>query len=345
MTETQTIFYSWQSDLLKSTNQNAIRQALRNAINLVEDKYENIRIELDEATRNTTGSPNIPSTIFNKISRCDVFICDLTTINNDAGSDFRKTANPNVLIELGYAIAEIGWDRIILLFNTHYGIFPDDLPFDIDRHRTSKFEIKNKSDKNGKNDLIQLLKNCISPIVYEKPLRPSETKKLSNSQIKRIKDVENLKWIMSSISLIIVDNFIERMPMQILGKALYFKDWFHDISRSSKFYIYDSKLSKLLFEFRDTWDVSLSFHQHYNSNPYGNIYTFNIPMDVFPTEESERDFNELTKICLKLKKDFSNLLDYIRTEYVEVDLDLTSQKAYENYLENQKELERITKKN
>lgn len=345
MTKNQTIFYSWQSDLQKSTNQNAIRQSLRNAINLVEDKIDDLRIELDEATRNTTGSPNIPATIFSKINKCDIFICDLTTINNNASDEFRKTANPNVLIELGYAIAAIGWERIILLFNTNYGKFPDDLPFDIDRHRASKYEIKDKSDKNGKNDLVQLLKNCITPIIIENPLKPSDLKELSTSQIKKIKDIENLKWIMSSISLTVVDNFIERMPMQIIGKALFFKDWFHEISQSSKFHIYDPKLSELLFEFRDSWEASLSFHQHYNSNPFGNVYTFHLPMDVFPTEQAEKDFNELTKICLKLKSDFSKLINYIRNEYIEVDLDETSQNAFDNYLEHQKELESITKKN
>lgn len=336
MKNNQTIFYSWQSDLQKSTNQNAIRQSLRNAINLVEDKIDELRIELDEATRNTSGSPNIPATIFSKINKCDTFICDLTTINNNAGDEFRKTANPNVLIELGYAISVIGWERIILLFNTNFGKFPDDLPFDIDRHRTSKYEIKNKSDNNGKNDLIQLLKNCILPIIKENPLKPTELKELSDSQIKRIKDIENLKWIMSSINLTVIDNFIERMPMQILKKAFFFKDWFHQISQSSKFHIYDPKLSELLFKFRDGWEASLSFHQHYNSNPFGNVHTFHLPMDIFPSEQAEKDFKELTKICLELKDDFSKLLTYIRNEYVEVDLDVTGQNAFDSYLENQK---------
>jgi hypothetical protein len=345
MTEIETIFYSWQSDLPKTTNQNAIRQSLRSAINLVEDKFENLRIELDEATRNTTGSPNIPSTIFDKISKSDIFICDLTTINNDADIKFRKTANPNVLIELGYAISKLGWERIILLFNTQYGTFPNDLPFDIDRHRASKFKIRDKSDKNGKNDLTQLLKNCISPIIKQKPLKPSEKNNLTPSEIKRIKDLENLRWIMSSISLTIFDNFIENMPMQIIGKTLYFQDWFNEISKSSKFHIYDSKLSELLFKFRDNWELSLSFYQHYNSNPSSGVYNFNIPFDVFPNEQTEKDFNQLTKICIQLKIDFSELLDYLRKEYIELDLDETSQKAYDSYIENIKKIESVTKKN
>ena len=61
------VFYSWQSDLPKATNLNGIRQALRIAANNVENSIDNTSVELDEATRNTPGSPNIPFTIFEKI--------------------------------------------------------------------------------------------------------------------------------------------------------------------------------------------------------------------------------------------------------------------------------------
>ncbi|MGB8192315.1 MAG: hypothetical protein WCF67_10375, partial [Chitinophagaceae bacterium] len=137
----QRIFYSWQSDLPKLTNLNAIRQVLRDASSMIESEIEDIRIEIDEATRDLPGSPNIPKAIFGKISASDIFVCDVTTINTNTSADLRRVPNPNVLIELGYAVATLGWDRIIMLFNTVHGNFPNDLPFDIDRHRATKFTI------------------------------------------------------------------------------------------------------------------------------------------------------------------------------------------------------------
>ncbi|MFA6273963.1 MAG: hypothetical protein WC662_02275 [Candidatus Paceibacterota bacterium] len=95
MKSVHTIFYSWQSDLPKDSNLNGIRQSLRNAANEIEHNYAETRLDLDEATRNTSGSPNIPLTIFNKIDACDVFICDVTTVNHDS-DDQRKMPNPNV---------------------------------------------------------------------------------------------------------------------------------------------------------------------------------------------------------------------------------------------------------
>lgn len=149
MNQPQTIFYSWQTDLPKDKNQNAIRHSINEASNILETECDDLKVQLEEATRDMPGSPNIPSTIFAKISNSDIFICDLTTIN-ESDLENRKVPNPNVLIELGYAVAKLGWPRIILLFNTKFGNFPGDLPFDIDRHRASKFQITDRNDKKGK---------------------------------------------------------------------------------------------------------------------------------------------------------------------------------------------------
>jgi hypothetical protein len=46
----------------------------------------------------------------------------------------KRTPNPNVMIELGYAARSRGWDRIIPIMNTSGGTSPEQLPFDL-RHR------------------------------------------------------------------------------------------------------------------------------------------------------------------------------------------------------------------
>ncbi|WP_299177794.1 hypothetical protein [uncultured Chryseobacterium sp.] len=100
------IFYSWQSDLEKEITSNAIRFAIKTAIPLIEQEYGEVSIIFDEATRGEAGSPHIPETIFSKIKNSDVFICDITHIVElqIKESVNKKIPNPNVLIELGYAI-------------------------------------------------------------------------------------------------------------------------------------------------------------------------------------------------------------------------------------------------
>ena len=98
-----------------------------------------LTITVDRDTANVPGSPDIGDTIFDKIDKCDLFIADLTLINNKH-SRYRRTPNPNVLIELGYAIKALGWDRILLLQCKDYGDV-EELPFDINHRRIINYSL------------------------------------------------------------------------------------------------------------------------------------------------------------------------------------------------------------
>lgn len=125
----RTIFYSWQSDLPSKSNRNIIEDALKRSLSsLKRDKNETLEPVLDRDTAGTPGSPSISDTIFKKISTSDVFIADISIIN--ASERSKKTSNPNVLIELGFAVSQLGWDRIILIQNAFFG-GPEELPFDL----------------------------------------------------------------------------------------------------------------------------------------------------------------------------------------------------------------------
>ena len=172
------IFYSWQSDLPAEATRYGIRDALKKAIKKVIDDKD-VDLIYDEATRDLPGSPHIPQSIFDKIQKANIFICDVTTINQETDDSIRKTANPNVLVELGYAIALLGWDRIILLLNEEFGKFPDDLPFDFDRHRIMRFRIKKDDIKSGITNLSSKLIEAISLIIDKNPAYPSKNPKYS----------------------------------------------------------------------------------------------------------------------------------------------------------------------
>lgn len=126
------IFYSWQSDLPNKTNRQFIKKCLDAAM---KDIHANNKIisdwNIESDSRGEIGTPELASGIFSKIDQCDIFVADISIINPN--TDFRKTSNPNVLIELGYASSKLGWDRILCVYNLMYGKI-EDLPFDI-RHR------------------------------------------------------------------------------------------------------------------------------------------------------------------------------------------------------------------
>lgn len=136
-----TIFYSWQSDLPNSTNRGFIQVALENAAKAIRED-DSIQVEpvVDRDTAGVPGSPDIAATIFDKIEKCDAFVCDVSITNTGTGG--RPTPNPNVLIELGYAIKKLGWQRIIMVMNTAFGAVPN-LPFDLRMKRVLPYDLQN----------------------------------------------------------------------------------------------------------------------------------------------------------------------------------------------------------
>ena len=127
------VFYSWQTDLPNATNRSFIEKALENAAKSIRfDKSIKVEPVIDRDTAGVPGSPDIASTIFAKIDQSQVFACDVSIINQ--GEKSRSAPNPNVLIELGYAVKALKSERIIMIMNTAFG-GPELLPFDLSKKR------------------------------------------------------------------------------------------------------------------------------------------------------------------------------------------------------------------
>ncbi|MED2968010.1 hypothetical protein P4251_07275, partial [Bacillus subtilis] len=156
------IFYSWQSDLPNNTNRGFIESCLSSAIKEL-SKADNFHLELnlDRDTKYELGTPDIVNTIFNKIEKAKFFVADISIINSK--SKERKTPNPNVLIELGYASKVLGWDKIICIFNTDYGNL-NDLPFDLRSRRILTYSLKDHQKVNEKARLIKILNQTINQL-------------------------------------------------------------------------------------------------------------------------------------------------------------------------------------
>lgn len=159
------IFYSWQSDLPGNKTRYFIRECIDEAIDLAQES-EAIEAERDEATTGTTGSPNIVTTLFSKIDDCDLFIADLSLCFTEDQKKEKKSPNPNVLLELGYAIKTLGWERVICLCNTDYG---EKYPFDIAQNRITVFSLMGKSKKEVKGDIAKIIFTNIRDIRKQPP--------------------------------------------------------------------------------------------------------------------------------------------------------------------------------
>jgi hypothetical protein len=157
---TFTVFYAWQSDCPGRDNRNFIERALELALKgMTREGRIQASPRLDKDTDGVSGIPDIAGTILDKIRACDAFVADVsfvggtnqpkkptvlyrptTTEARTALSEGVQSAgnkalpNPNVMLELGYALSEIGWERIVLVLNKATGS-EDLLPFDLRTRR------------------------------------------------------------------------------------------------------------------------------------------------------------------------------------------------------------------
>jgi hypothetical protein len=181
-----TIFYSWQSDLPNNTNRGFIERALSKAIEAIKAEEELVIDPcLERDTAGVPGTPDIAATIFQKIDECHVFVGDVSIINSKAPTD-RKTPNPNVLLELGYAAKRLTWDNVICVFNKAFGK-TDDLPFDLRLRRMCVYSAAKEGEVKAeeREKLALRFQQALQPIIQRidkqvqdealpKPLTPDQ---------------------------------------------------------------------------------------------------------------------------------------------------------------------------
>jgi hypothetical protein len=343
------VFYSWQSDLPDETNRRLIREGLRTASSRLEEEYaaDGIHVVVDEATRDVPGSPNIPQTIIDKIRVADVFVGDVTTINANRPDGQRACPNPNVMIELGYAIAQLGWGRIVMLFNKAHGSFPNDVPFDIDRHRLSDYEFtvpliedtegtkkqRAKRFADLKKPLFDLLYDALKDILLHRPPKPTEADKLTPEARKRRRDIQTLNSILATIHVPTMDKFLYDIQIGTVShKIFHFWETFNGVVSSNLFHFYDPTLASLVADLHDSWGGSLKFGGYFTPSATAQSYSFDAPGDIFTPQQKEA-WDKMQKVAQNTGEAFRGLLKYVRENYVEVDIEQTSKDAWLEYVE------------
>ena len=141
------VFWAWQYDLPGKISRHFIRSALEDAIaqiNQIQDIdepdefFQTGLMQLDYGRKDLKGSPDLAIEILKKIDAATVFVGDVTPVGKgqpyktDDGkdSDGKLLMNPNVAIELGYALKSLTTENVLMVMNNHYGR-RDDMPFDL----------------------------------------------------------------------------------------------------------------------------------------------------------------------------------------------------------------------
>lgn len=164
----KTIFYSWQSDLPNNVNRGFILDCLERAVRAIASEDLSLEFDVDRDTLDVSGSPDIVATIFNKIDDATMFIADTTFVTGGEGQ--RRSPNPNVLVELGYAANQHSWDNIICVLNLAFGNI-EELPFDLRSRRIVTYKLApDPEDKSAeRKELVSKLTAAIKAIHEDLP--------------------------------------------------------------------------------------------------------------------------------------------------------------------------------
>jgi hypothetical protein len=137
------VFWSWQSDTPGKIGRHFVRDALSAAIEQLKQTPEieeptareaRSAMHLDQDRKGIPGSPDLARVILEKIEQSTVFVADVTSVGitttQPEATQPKKVINPNVAIELGYALHALGDRAFLMVMNEHYGSRAD-LPFDL----------------------------------------------------------------------------------------------------------------------------------------------------------------------------------------------------------------------
>lgn len=305
MKSTFTLFYSWQSDI----KNNSIHNCIEKAIKEVKKKFTkeiNLEINIDRDTRNTSGSPAISDTIFNKIDITDIFICDITLVNSNWLSKILKhriTPNPNVLIELGYAVNQVGWERVICINDLNYSK-PEELPFDIRGHKVISF---NSSQSDYKDILKTQLIASVSAIIkdFNKILKDQNEKNNKAHDLNLYYNFTKLcseAILLDSISLSVDSLFINKYYLEKWDLL----DEFYKISENI---FIDESINESVTIFLKELDkfhsiVAHAFHLDSENRQYKEYLSLKMG-DVELTEEQDFEYKQI-QIYKALKEPYRN---------------------------------------
>ena len=170
--DSNNVFYSWMSDQENYSNRGFIQDCLEKALKQIgKDESIGITPALDRDTKGESGSPDISSIIFSKIARARAFVADISRMGAPLSKKQKKvmrragvrrtrqSPNPNVLVELGFAAGQLGWERCLLVVNTAFGPV-EKLPFDLRGRRILTYHVAEKEHRvSARESFIPLLKS------------------------------------------------------------------------------------------------------------------------------------------------------------------------------------------
>ncbi len=269
------VFYSWQSDLPNATNRGFIGEALKKACKkIASDPTIEDAPRVDQDTKDLSGAPLIPQAIMEKIDSCQAFVADVSLCYQGPGE--KVAPNPNVIYELGYAVARLSWERIILVVNDQFGKV-ESLPFDLEKRRALVYHAEEGEENRSaaKKGLVEALAKGVEAITRYQPIVPRVTPAMAAREA-IINQAPNRTFVIREFSKWLLDSLEELKPnsndpeefVKVLDSTLPLVRSFSSVSEAISAFPDDyytlQELWRVFEKFLDRYDLPVRFEGGYN---------------------------------------------------------------------------------
>ncbi|MDY7007594.1 MAG: hypothetical protein SWX82_27585 [Cyanobacteriota bacterium] len=188
-------------------------------------------------------------------------MCDVSIINKDANS--RLTPNPNVLIELGYAMKTLGEGKFIMVMNTAFGT-PEQLPFDLRMRRviTYNMPVDSKDKATERNNLAKSLERQLRTILekLEEEIK-REMSIVEKAKVELKKNYPGSSWIVKKY-MKWLDNQIEELAPKFSEKTVEKEDLLiKAIEQTEELVIEFASLAEVITTTKKSTNAAISLYQ------------------------------------------------------------------------------------
>lgn len=163
---------------------------------------------------------------------------------------------------------------------------------------------------------------------------------MTPEQIRRQRDVKNLRWLLENIHWPTLELHIDEAPKVMHGAVLHFYEGFHGVREAKLFHIFDNDLLALIDAIHSAWSCTTSFGTRYERVIGGDHYIFTVPPNRAWTKDEEKAWAAIEKGIKDLHKAIEDFLRYVRTHYSEVDIDELNEISWKRYVQFHQEFEK-----
>ncbi len=147
----------------------------------------------------------------------------------------------------------------------------------------------------------------------------------------RRRDTRQLTSLLSTFNTHAIDDFIDRGPANgiITNAVLDFYEFFSAHISATAFHIFDEKLKKTIYAFKDAWNACMGYGEFFFYSGLNTFVKFQEPHEVENPSSILEARQNFTDDVAALEKAYSQLMNLVKNDYPEIDLEDTNSTASE----------------